>query len=166
MIQLTRILVATDFGEASDAALLYGRELARTFGATLDVVHVTENLGARAAATAGYPDYLGSLERLQVDTVKAAEAALAQRISDEDRSALRATATVLTASSPATAVVNYAREHRVDLIVTGTHGRGAVGHLLLGSVAERIVRSASCAVLTVRQQQHDFVRPDALEKPN
>jgi nucleotide-binding universal stress UspA family protein len=164
MIQIIRILVATDFGEASDAALLYGRELARTFRAALHVVHVTEDLGARAAATAGYPDYLGSLERLQQDAVAAADKALAERVSAEDRAALHAETAVIQSASPARAIIDYAREHRVDLIVAGTHGRGAVEHLLLGSVAERIVRHAPCAVLTVRARQHDFVRPDALEK--
>jgi len=50
----------------------------------------------------------------------------------------------------------------IDLIIVGTHGRGAVAHFLMGSVAERIVRTAPCPVLTVRQPGADFVVPDAL----
>ena len=62
----------------------------------------------------------------------------------------------------AAAIVQYARDLDIDLIVVGTHGRGAMAHLLMGSVAERVVRSASCPVLTVRHPEHDFVMPDAL----
>jgi len=58
--------------------------------------------------------------------------------------------------------VDYATKERIDLIVTGTHGRGAVAHLLMGSVAERIVRTAPCPVLTVRRPEHEFVVPDTL----
>ena len=162
MIRLTRILVASDFSEVADAALAYGRELARSFGAELEVVHVTESLASRAAATSGYPDYLGTLERVQIEIVQAAEAALAERVSEEDRVRLKASWRVLTSGTPAAAIVEHARETRADLIVAGTHGRGGVAQLLIGSVAERIVRTAPCPVLTVRQPQHEFIRPDAL----
>ena len=63
---------------------------------------------------------------------------------------------------PAHAITEYAKEAAVDLIVLGTHGRGAVAHLLMGSVAERVVRTAPCPVLTVRHPEHEFVLPDAL----
>jgi nucleotide-binding universal stress UspA family protein len=59
-------------------------------------------------------------------------------------------------------IVDYARDHDVDIIVMGTHGRGALGHLVMGSVAERVVRLAPCPVLTVRHPEHEFIRPDAL----
>jgi universal stress protein A len=58
-------------------------------------------------------------------------------------------------------IATYASEHNVDLIVLGTHGRGPIGHMLLGSVAERIVRKAPCPVLTVRHPQHEFVVENA-----
>ena len=64
--------------------------------------------------------------------------------------------------APAVAIADYARQHGIDLIVMGTHGRGAVAHVLLGNVAERVVRTAPCPVLTVRNQEHEFVLPDAL----
>jgi nucleotide-binding universal stress UspA family protein len=59
-------------------------------------------------------------------------------------------------------IVGYAKENDVDLIIMGTHGRGAIAHLLMGSVAERVVRTAPCPVLTVRHPEHEFVLPDAL----
>jgi nucleotide-binding universal stress UspA family protein len=52
--------------------------------------------------------------------------------------------------NPASEIIRYASEHQIDLIVVGTHGRGAMAHLLLGSVAERVVRQAQCPVLTIR----------------
>ena len=69
---------------------------------------------------------------------------------------------LITSNSPALAIVDYARQERINLIVTGTHGRGAVAHLLMGSVAERVVRTAPCPVLTVRHPEQEFVVPDAL----
>jgi nucleotide-binding universal stress UspA family protein len=54
-------------------------------------------------------------------------------------------------------IVRFAKEHQIDLIVIGSHGRRGLSHLLLGSVAERVVRIAGCPVLTVRPDQHQFV---------
>jgi nucleotide-binding universal stress UspA family protein len=81
---------------------------------------------------------------------------------DEDRQALGAVGLVITSTSPSAAIVTYAHDASVDLIVMGTHGRGAIAQLLMGSVAERVVRIAPCPVLTVRHPEHDFVLPDAL----
>jgi nucleotide-binding universal stress UspA family protein len=69
---------------------------------------------------------------------------------------------LLSSHAPASTIVEYARQEGIDLIVTGTHGRGGVAHLLMGSVAERVVRTAPCPVLTVRHPEHEFVIPDAL----
>jgi nucleotide-binding universal stress UspA family protein len=75
---------------------------------------------------------------------------------------------LITSNTPSRAIVDYAKEERIDLIVAGTHGRGAVAHALIGSVAERIVRTAPCPVLTVRQPEHEFVVPDRMgvDSPN
>jgi len=62
--------------------------------------------------------------------------------------------TALRMGSAFVEVVRYAREQGIDLIVMGTHGRGAIAHMLLGSVAERVVRKAPCPVLTVRHKSH------------
>jgi len=162
MITLKRILVATDFSEASDAAFAYGRELARTFGAKLDVLYVTENVLTRGFGVEGY---VAAFPDLQRDLDRAAEKQLEALLSDEDRKDLGAKAVVLTMNSPAAAIVTYAADSGIDLIVLGTRGRGAVAHLLMGSVAERVVRTAPCPVLTVRHPEHEFVRPDALVAP-
>jgi nucleotide-binding universal stress UspA family protein len=61
--------------------------------------------------------------------------------------------------TPFVEIVRYAKEHDIDLIVLGTHGRTGLKHVLLGSVAENVVRKASCPVLTVRPSGHKFVMP-------
>jgi nucleotide-binding universal stress UspA family protein len=156
MILLQKILVATDFSEPSDAALAYGRELARAFNASLTVFHSVANIAVYGAEIALYEP------EIQKDIEAAAQKQIDALVSEEDRTALHAQAVVRTSSATALAIVDYAREINADLIVMGTHGRGAVAHLLMGSVAERVVRTAPCPVLTVRHPEHEFVLPDAL----
>ncbi|MGE3959954.1 MAG: universal stress protein [Vicinamibacterales bacterium] len=158
MMALKSILVATDFGEASNAALNYGRELARTFGATLHVLHVADDVYMRLGGDA----YVAVLPDLQKDVEAAAHRQLDELLIDNDPNPLPVKKAVVTSAATAIAIVQYARDMGIDLIIVGTHGRGAVAHLLMGSVAERVVRTAHCPVLTVRHPEHDFVTPDAL----
>jgi nucleotide-binding universal stress UspA family protein len=159
MIAIKQILVATDFGAASDNALRYGEALAREFGARLHVLHAAPNVFATSMDGYGYA---AIPPQVQEDLEKAARRQMEERVSDEDRRELGATSTIVVHNSPAIAVVDYAKQNAIDLIVVGTHGRGAVAHVFLGNVAERIVRSAPCPVLTVRDPEHEFVLPDAL----
>jgi nucleotide-binding universal stress UspA family protein len=157
MIVLKTVLVATDFSEPSAAALAYGREFAVTFGAQLVVAHVAAN-----TLTRGYGGGDGFViidPALQHEIEAGARRQLDDLISDEDRQQLRAATVLLTSNAPAHAITDYANEAGVDLIVLGTHGRGGVTHLLMGSVAERVVRTAPCPVLTVRHPEHEFVLP-------
>jgi nucleotide-binding universal stress UspA family protein len=160
MISLKNILVATDFSEASDAALTYGRTLARTFGATLHVLHVTENVYLQAF---GSEAYIPSVPELQHDVDEAARKQLDELTIDSDGSGPVTRKVLRTANAPARTITEYAKSEGIDLIVMGTHGRGGVAHLLMGSVAERVVRTAPCPVLTVRHPEHDFVVPDTLQ---
>jgi nucleotide-binding universal stress UspA family protein len=159
MIAIKNILVATDFGEAADSALCYGRELAGRFGATLHVLNVVENF---YVTTFGAETYAAIVPEMQRELDNAARKRLDEALIDSDGSGPPTKAAVVTSGSPAYAIVDYAREHGIDLIVMGTHGRGPLAHLMMGSVAERVVRLASCPVLTVRHPEHEFVRPDTL----
>ncbi len=159
MIALKNILVATDFGEASDAACPYGRALARSFGATLHLFHATEEVSLNAFATEAYAVTIPDLQR-EVD--EAARNQLDGLILDGDGSGPAERSVIVMSSTPALAIVEYAKDHAIDLIVMGTHGRGPLAHLMMGSVAERVVRLAPCPVLTVRHPEHEFVHPDAL----
>ncbi len=158
MILLKTILVATDFSEPSEAALAYGRELARSFGAQLIVLHVAGNI----VAFGGGDGVVVVDPELQSQIEAGARQRLESLLFDEDREQLRAKTVLLISNAPSQTITGYAKDANVDLIVMGTHGRGAVAHLLMGSVAERVVRTAPCPVLTVRHPEHEFVLPDAL----
>ena len=160
MITLNHVLVATDFGEASDAALNYGKALARTFGAALHVIHVTDDLASHIMPPALSPINLGPL---QAGLERDAQEMLDARISGEDLLELRARTAIVTSITPGQAILDYAGHADIDLIIVGTHGRTGLAHLFLGSIAERIVRSAPCPVLTVRAREREFVHADALQ---
>jgi nucleotide-binding universal stress UspA family protein len=143
-MRLKHILVATDFSEPSRVALEHGKDLARSHGATLHVLHVVEQT----------PTYYGSGVGLAVADIEEKIAAAAERRLEaevgggDDGVVVRTWAA--RAPKVADAVNEYAAANDVDLIVIGTHGRGAVSRFLMGSVTERIVRSASRPVLTVQ----------------
>jgi nucleotide-binding universal stress UspA family protein len=147
---LTRILVPTDFSPPSAAALAAAKELATRFGASIHLLHVLEDPYATASFAAEVYGYIppGLKESWQ----RAAEKQMLTVFPEAERGPFRA-GTAVVFGSPARTIVEYANQNGFDLIVMGTHGRGGVAHLLLGSVAERVVRTAPCPVLTVRETQ-------------
>jgi nucleotide-binding universal stress UspA family protein len=151
MIALKTVLVPTDFSECSEAAVRYGRALAESFGASLHLLHVVQDPYKQAWAAEGFAAPVTDLVE-QWET---------QARADLDEIAAQCapvrTSVEVRLGSPFSDIAAYATEKNVDLIVIGTHGRGPIGHMLLGSVAERIVRKAPCPVLTVRHPQHEFV---------
>jgi nucleotide-binding universal stress UspA family protein/mono/diheme cytochrome c family protein len=142
---IKRILVPIDFSANSTRALEYACRLAVKFGASIHLVHVCEvpsmmsaSMDAYAIAYTDWSQRLGEEAELQLNR----EAA---RISD-----LTVTTEVLF-GNPAMSIIDAATANRIDLIVMGTHGHGAVMHMVMGNVAERVVRGAPCPVLTVRE---------------
>lgn len=151
MIALKTILVPTDFSECSDAAVRYGRALAEAFGASLHLLHVVQDPYKQAWAAEGFAAPV-------TDMVVQWETQARKRLDEAAAACGSVPVTVATRiGSPFYDIALYASERNVDLIVIGTHGRGPLGHVLLGSVAERVVRKAPCPVLTVRHPQHEFV---------
>jgi nucleotide-binding universal stress UspA family protein len=153
MTRITRILVPTDFSATSDEALAYAKRLAEQFQASLHLVHVFEDPFASAAFAAEM--YAPLPPSLRQDLLRSIEQQLDQRLAG-DRAKYNATVETIV-GQPAKAIVNYAAAAGVDLIVMGTHGRGGVAHALLGSVAERVVRTAPCPVLTIREAPPNVV---------
>ena len=152
MIALKNILVPHDFSETSEAAMSYGIELARLFGANLHILHVSDK--ARFEMATEFP--LG----LDMSLEDAIRERLSKIMASREQLDLKPTFLVLS-GAPAVEIVRYASDHAINLIVMGTHGRGAVAHALMGSVAERVVRHAPCPVLTVRHPEREFVMPFA-----
>jgi len=154
-IALRRILIPTDFSESSAVALRYGLALAERFDADVHLLHAVQNPFDQPWAAEVYSVSQAEFEktaRAESDTQLAGLLAAAGRPADR----ISCSTTV---GAPFLAIVTYAKAHDVDLIVMGTHGRGAVAHLLIGSVAENVVRKAPCPVLTVRHPEHEFVTP-------
>lgn len=151
MITIQNILVPSDFSECSDAAIRYGIELARKFDATLHLLHVVQDPMTMPWAAEGLAvpmlEVLGPWQ-------KEAEARLTALVPAADRGRVRVSSTV---ASPYPEILRFAEHENIDLIVMGTHGRGVVSHLLLGSIAEKVVRRAPCPVLTVRAPQQGLV---------
>lgn len=151
MINLKKILVATDFSEHGAKAVRYGAELAAKFGAELHLFHAIEPIPITYGEGAYFPP----------DSTKEIEAAAVRQLDElkvDAADGLQVTRKVVE-GHPFAEIVKYAKENSTDLVVIGTHGRGAIAHMLLGSVAEQVVRKAPCPVLVVRDEEHDFVMP-------
>lgn len=138
-----RILLATDLSGSSDAASIQALELARSLTAQLVVVSVID------PAT----DPVTGLRGTRIDRLRAARLEAAQALVARGRhDGVRVTFLVWE-GDPGEAIVEAAASEQVDLIVVGSHGRGGVGRLLLGSVSDYVVRRAPCPVLVVRGRQ-------------
>ena len=145
MIALKKILVATDFSECSEAAVGRAGALAATFDASLHLLHVaTAPLHAPWAGYTPGEEFVHIVRRLEADALQRVDRVASSTGLPKNRLVL-ATAW----GNAADEILKYAREHHVDLIVCGTHGRRGWDHLLMGSIAERVLRLAPCPVLTV-----------------
>lgn len=151
MFKLNRILVPTDFSDCAKQAVTYASELAKRFGAELHLLHVVQPPFITDAYAASLPEDALHPEEFARKDLEAAEVPDAERISHVQRR--------LQSGVPFVEIVRYARQNDIDLIVIGTHGRTGLMHMLMGSVAEKVVRKASCAVLAVRLEGHQFVMP-------
>jgi len=134
---LHRILFPTDFSGPAGQARQYALMFSETFGAELHVLHVIPEVILPAT------DSLWTVPEGSVKTqVEAAERRLNLEFPN-------AAARQVTVGFPVEEIIRYASEHAIDLIVAGTHGHTGLTHLLLGSVAEKLVRLSHCPVLTV-----------------
>lgn len=154
MLEIKNILFPTDFSDTSAAAQRYAQAFAETLHAALHVLHVVEEPAVATGWTEVYIAALPDVRELERDATRR----LGELFSEAERSRLAVHVTTRT-GTPFIEIVRYARDHRVDLIVMGTHGRGPIAHMLMGSVAERVLRKAPCPVLAVRQTEHEFVMP-------
>jgi universal stress protein A len=142
-MEIRRILVPTDFSEPSKQAIAYAFELAQTFEATLVLLHVVEPLDYPMRS---YPHLVTTmLEYLE----RQAHHDLAQLLSEAQDVKVEVTRRVVV-GPPYRKIVEVATAEQADLIVMATHGRTGLSHLVMGSVAERVMCMAPCPVLTIR----------------
>jgi len=150
----TKILVPVDFSPHSDAAVATAIDLARRYHAALGLIHVYQPPsivppeGPPGMSDADLADLLGQIERRLEQTARGAKEAGVTSVD-----------TALAHGVPFAEIVRHARAGGYDLVVMGTHGRTGIKHALLGSVAEKVVRKAPCAVLAVRLPGQAFEHP-------
>lgn len=144
------ILVPTDFSPASKRALRYACKLADATGASLHLIHVMENpyLNAFSGSFTPLPDeFLEDLDRRT-------RVELESQLTSEEKAKYRVEF-VLRAGTPAHEILEYLNDQEaIDLVVMATAGRGGVARLMMGSVADKIVRAAPCPVLTLHPPEH------------
>lgn len=144
MNEIRNILFPTDLSDDSFAAWPHAVALARKLGARIHAVTVVEE----PYALAPYEQY-GVLLHAMRDVIPQIEQRLREKVKDVPAE-IAVSTTVLEALSPAGALLDYVGKNSIDLIVASTHGRGAIAQALLGSVAEKLIRTAPVPVLTVR----------------
>ncbi len=156
MIKFEKILFPYDFSELSLHALRYARSFVETYEAELHVLHVLDEacqywmaMGPNSVPVGPPPDEL----------LAASKQEMAKFVQEHLADAAFPVKTEVRIGRPFMEIIRYAREHQIDLIVLGTHGRSGLKHALMGSVAERVVRKAACPVLTIRHPEHEFVMP-------
>lgn len=148
-IQINRILAPTDFSEHSCCALRYARTFADRWEAELHLLSVVE--------PAVFPTEAGltpmGLLNLDSELTVASERAMQELLGREELVGVPRIVTSIAHGRASSAIIEYATEHSIDLIVLATHGRSGLEHLIFGSTAERVVRESPCPVLTIRPVQ-------------
>lgn len=152
IVAIRRILFPTDFSEPAREAQKYATTLAERFGAELHVLNVVPEI--ILPATDSYAVWTLPEGGMKAQ-VEAAEKQLQADLGDA------AAVRQVTVGFPVEEIMKYAGDHEIDLIVVGTHGHTGLSHLLLGSVAEKLVRLSTCPVLTVHPKGHQFVVPNS-----
>jgi nucleotide-binding universal stress UspA family protein len=142
------ILIPVDFSTAADVALRGGLELARQFGARVHVLYVYDPPWAKNLAYVPPPAHLTEELRCR------AEQRLAREVAAHHEPSLEVCADVRV-GDPYAEILLYAIDARADLIVMGTHSRHSIGRLLLGNVAQKVLRHAPCPILAVHEERAD-----------
>lgn len=148
---ITRILVPVDFSACSDRAIAYAARLAGQVGASVELLHVVEDPFVGGVFTAeiyvpSVPTMIESWINEAAARLESLKTAMFPHGSDVE--------TKVVVGHAAGTIVKHAKAGAFDLIVMGTHGRGGFSHLFMGSVAERVVRTSTVAVLTVHGENH------------
>lgn len=148
MFEIKSILAPTDFSEHANVALKYAAALAEKLGATLHLLHVLPDVVPTGPdlmlAPALPPEYF---EATEADSLAALD-----KVLDPAWGRPTEVKTSVVWGNAIDRVTEYATEKKIELIVVATHGRTGLSHVLLGSVAESIIRQAPCPVLTVRNR--------------
>jgi nucleotide-binding universal stress UspA family protein len=155
MVDIKHILYPTDFSGHSLVALPMALDLATRYGATLHCLHVLD---------VGHEFFLASGELIpcpadKTEMLRSVEDKLDGFVQTHIIPSELSIQQTVVQGTPFMEIIRYCRKEKIDLMVLGTHGHSALASMLLGSVAEKVVRKAPCAVLTVRHPEHKFEAP-------
>jgi len=148
MIEIKNILFPVDFTEASSKVARYARGFAEKFGAKLYILYVVEDL----SKFAGFYVPHVALEKLEKDLYEGAQKKM-ESLVEEDFAGVSNVETIVEVGQAAEKICEVAQKKDIDLIIIGTHGRRGLEKVLFGSVAEKVVKTAPCPVLTVNPFQ-------------
>ena len=148
-----KILCPIDFSEFTDEILEYALDIRGKYDAELHLIHIIPNLNYFTPYESFFtPENLIVVEKNMETEVNKDFDAIMKKIEIPVKKVIR-TGTAFVE------IINYARSESMDLIIIGTHGRTGLEHILIGSVAERVIRKAPCPVLTVRPKSRQFKMP-------
>ena len=145
MLQIKRILAPIDFSGHAEQSLAYAREIAFPYRALVDLLHVIEEPTFPAMYGAVMNELYGKIPNVRQDAVKAMQALLARSEGPDVETGLH-----VVKGRAGAEILRFVQQHDVDLVVMPTHGLTGLEHLLMGSVAEKVVRQAPCPVLVVK----------------
>jgi nucleotide-binding universal stress UspA family protein len=156
MLAIKTILLPTDGSECSAKAMAYALSLAKRYGGRVVALHVIDRRWEEQTRAAFVEVGQDLTQKIREGYAEEARRIL-QAVAEAAAKAGVPVETRTITGIPFDDIVRIGAELAADLIIMGTHGRTGISHLLLGSVAERVVRRAPCPVLTVRQAEHDFL---------
>ncbi|MEN6616207.1 MAG: universal stress protein [Syntrophorhabdus sp.] len=148
-----KILCPVDFSKFTPQIVAYAADLAKKYGSELHMLHVIPNLTYFTPYESFLtPENLVAIEKNIQDEVNSDFAKLLKTMDVKVKTATRE-------GTPFVEIIDYAKTEGIDLIVMGTHGRSGIEHILIGNVAEKVVRKSPCPVLTIRPEGKDFKMP-------
>lgn len=154
------LLVPTDFSASADAALSHAVTMAERFQATLHLLHVVNDLGT---GLYGLGDAEKRIDQLEEEAESMARERLQGMARDSSAVDVRTAVAQRVNLGIADAIQEYVQGKNIDLVVMGTYGRSGLGRLVLGSVANTLIRRSSCPVMTVRERDETFDPPSEVD---
>jgi universal stress protein A len=152
ILNLKKILVPIDFSDTSKKALHYALRVAEQFNCEIVLLHVVEAVSPTVGSPLVLEVFLDAEDPLSIAEKKLAALSAQSRTNGTNS----ASSTIRTGHAP-NEINKAAKDLDIDLIIIATHGYTSWRHLCIGSTAERVVRSAPCSVLVVREKEHEFV---------
>lgn len=148
-----KILCPVDFSEFTKDVVAYAADISRQYGAELHVLHVIPNLTYFTPYESFLtPENLVAMEKNIQDEVDRDFKKVLSAVGIDVRKVVRTGVAFVE-------IIDYAKTEGIDLIVMGTHGRSGIEHILIGNVAEKVVRKSPCPVMTIRPRGKEFKMP-------